>query len=266
VDPLFFWNRNIIQPFIDAGQSSFVMPLMQGFVGQQEFEMDTDPPRTVLGLDGAEKLSMEMVDMSPRKPQDPVDIAALKSYLITLISRRSVKRAGLRYLRRGVDDEGHTANGVETEQILSDPEWSSKIHSFVQIRGSIPIFFSQSPYSFKPVPQIQHSTETNYHAFVKHFENISDRYGSILVDSLVERHGPEAIVGDQYEKFIARLNESGGIKGSPVGFVWFDFHSACRGMKFENVSLLMDTLGDKLDAFGYTVESDGAQVSRYEFL
>lgn len=282
VDPLYFWNRNIIQPFIDAGQSSFVMPLMQGFVGQQEFEMDPNPPKPVLGLDGAEKLSMEMVDMSPPKQPNSVDIAAIdgkldaakypvaphkssvRSYLITLISRRSVKRAGLRYLRRGVDDEGHTANGVETEQILSDPEWKSscKIHSFVQIRGSIPIFFSQSPYSFKPVPQIQHSTETNYQAFVKHFENISERYGSILVDSLVEKHGPEAIVGDQYEKFIARLNESGGIKGSLVGFEWFDFHSACRGMKFENVSLLMDTLGDKLDAFGYTVELDGAQLSR----
>jgi hypothetical protein len=190
--------------------------------------------------------------------------SSMKSYLITLISRRSVQRAGLRYLRRGVDDEGHTANGVETEQILSDPEWnpSSKLHSFVQIRGSIPVFFSQSPYSFKPVPQIQHSAETNYQAFVKHFENISSRYGSVQVASLVERHGPEAIVGEQYEKLVARLNGSGGIKGSPLAFEWFDFHSACRGMKFENVSLLMDALGEKLDAFGYTVEVDGTQLSR----
>ena len=29
-----------------------------------------------------------------------------KDFLLTLISRRSIKRAGLRYLRRGLDDEG----------------------------------------------------------------------------------------------------------------------------------------------------------------
>jgi hypothetical protein len=180
VDPLFFWNRNLIQPFINAGQSPLVLPLLQGFVGQLSFQMDTDPP--LLGLDGAEKSSMEMTDFSAGGALDKSisdsdrrrsggSRNTEKSFLLTLISRRSVKRAGLRYLRRGVDEEGDTANGVETEQILSDPEWtpSHKVHSFVQIRGSIPIFFSQSPYSFKPVPQIQHSDETNAKAFKKHF-------------------------------------------------------------------------------------------------
>ena len=181
VDPLFFWNRNLIQPFVSAGQTSLALPLLQGFVGQLSFQMDTDPPNP--GLDGAEKSSMEMTDFSAKGAVDDTNSAAVqrrrsavsrhteKSFLLTLISRRSVKRAGLRYLRRGVDEEGDTANSVETEQILSDLDWtsSSKIHSFMQIRGSIPIFFSQSPYSFKPVPQIQHSDETNAKAFKKHF-------------------------------------------------------------------------------------------------
>jgi hypothetical protein len=279
VDPLYFWNRHIVQPFIDAGQSTFVLPLLQGFVGQRAFQMDTDPPQSILGFDGdGAKPPMEMVDLSPRLSEDgeipPTDGASsslpdkskglkrretIKTFSLTLISRRSVKRAGLRYLRRGIDDSGHTANGVETEQILTELDWkpSSKMYSFVQLRGSIPIYFSQSPYSFKPVPQIQHSTETNYEAFVKHFENVSERYGRVQVASLVEKHGPEAIVGDQFEKFAQRLNESGGVRGSPLEFEWFDFHSACRGMKFENVSLLMDKLGDTLDSFGYTVLADG---------
>jgi phosphatidylinositol 4-phosphatase len=34
-----------------------------------------------------------------------------------VISRRSRDRAGLRYQRRGVDDEAHVANFVETEAI-----------------------------------------------------------------------------------------------------------------------------------------------------
>jgi hypothetical protein len=284
VDPLYFWNRHIVQPFIDAGQSTFVLPLLQGFVGQRAFQMDTDPPQAILGLDGpGTKSSMEMVDLSPRISEDGnvanADGATgcmpergrgfrhrdtVKTYSLTLISRRSVKRAGLRYLRRGIDDSGHTANGVETEQLMTELDWkpTSKMYSFVQLRGSVPIYFSQSPYSFKPVPQIQHSTETNYDAFVKHFENVTERYGRVQVASLVEKHGPEAIVGDQFEKFAQRLNESGGIRGSPIGFEWFDFHSACRGMKFENVSLLMDKLGDTLDSFGYTVTINGTLESK----
>ncbi|KAG0646298.1 Sac domain-containing phosphoinositide 4-phosphatase 2 [Hyphodiscus hymeniophilus] len=272
VDPLFFWNRNLIQPFINAGQAPFVLPLLQGFVGQLSFHMDTDPP---ISLDAAAKSSMELTDFSAG---GAVDGAALgserrrsggsrqteKSFLLTLISRRSVNRAGLRYLRRGVDEEGDTANSVETEQILSDLDWtpSSKIHSFVQIRGSVPIFFSQSPYSFKPVPQIQHSDETNAKAFKKHFEKISERYGSIQVASLVEKANNEAIVGRYYENKMDQMNESGGINGTQIGFEWFDFHAICRGMKFENVSLLMEAIGEKLEAFGDTVEANGQQLSR----
>ena len=39
--------------------------------------------------------------------------------MIMLISRRSRFRAGTRYKRRGVDDDGHVANYVETEQIVT---------------------------------------------------------------------------------------------------------------------------------------------------
>jgi len=188
----------------------------------------------------------------------------LKSFLLTLISRRSVERAGLRYLRRGIDEEGGTANTVETEQILSDASWtpSNKIYSFVQIRGSVPIFFSQSPYSFKPVPQLQHSEEMNYRAFVKHFRKLSDMYGSVQIASLVEKHGNEAIVGEPYENYLNRMNNSREAGTSPVGFEWFDFHAVCRGMKFENVSFLMDSIGKTLDAFGDTVEQDGKQLRK----
>jgi hypothetical protein len=277
VDPLFFWNRHVIQPFIDAGQSSLVLPLTQGFVGQRRVVMDTHPPKPIIGLDGEEKSSMELTDFpvedEDQEHSDPGESGLSKRleskddrdtkrrFILTLISRRSVKRAGLRYLRRGIDEEGNTANSVETEQILSEP-LSTKVHSFVQIRGSIPIFFSQSPYSFKPIPQLQHSAGTNFQAFEKHFKNLSDRYGSIQVASLVEKHEPEAIVGDAYETNMERLNEMLGASGKSIGFEWFDFHAMCRGMKFENVSLLMDTLGSKLDEFGDTVEIDGQRISK----
>ena len=302
VDPLFFWNQNVIQPFIDAGQYSYVLPLMEGFVGQRSFTVEKRPAFSECA-ENASTTALEMKEMAPeserRSPEPPMpsysntqmdgstDHTAYqnisltlenakhvishssssdetRSFLLTLISRRSVKRAGLRYLRRGVDDEGSTANGVETEQILSSTDWSSagKIYSFLQTRGSIPLFFSQSPYSFKPVPQLQKSADTNFRAFQKHFSDLSARYGSLQVASLVEKHGVEAHIGEEYENNMTCLNESGGIDGAKVGFEWFDFHAVCRGMKFENVSLLMDTLGSTLDAFGTTVEKDNMLVER----
>ena len=35
-----------------------------------------------------------------------------------IISRRSRNRAGLRYQRRGIDDDSHVANFVETETVM----------------------------------------------------------------------------------------------------------------------------------------------------
>jgi hypothetical protein len=77
------------------------------------------------------------------------------------------------------------------------------------------------------------------------------------VASLVEKHGNEAIVGNEYSKNMTQLNNAGGIKGQPIGYEWFDFHAVCRGMKFENVSLLTDTLNPILSKFGHSVEVEG---------
>ena len=154
--------------------------------------------------------------------------------MITLISRRSVKRPGLRYLRRGVDDGGDTANSVETEQILSNASWdpSEKIYSFTQIRGSIPLFFSQSPYSFKPVPVLRHSSETNHKAFRRHFSNIIDRYGDVQIALLVDKHGGEAEIGRKYEEHTREVNAEDGVAGRKLGFEWFDFRTYISDMTF----------------------------------
>lgn len=41
-----------------------------------------------------------------------------QAFEFTLISRRSKERSGLRYQRRGINEQGNTANFVETEQLL----------------------------------------------------------------------------------------------------------------------------------------------------
>ncbi len=233
----------------------FVVPLMQGFVGQRAFNGNTqlDKPSEAVSCTTEDPTSV--IEAQGKEKSVPKD----SNFLITLISRRSIKRPGLRYLRRGVNDFGDTANFVETEQILSKLSWepSGKVYSFTQIRASIPLFFSQSPFSFKPVPVLQHSWETNHEALRRHFSNVVGRYGDVQIVLLVDKHGGEAEVGRKYEEHIQQVNEEGGVAGRNLGFEWFDFHKVCRGMKFENVSLLMDSLGERLDMFGETVVADG---------
>lgn len=281
-DPLFFWNQHIISPFIDAGQHSFVLPVMQGFVGQRPFTIKTadgqssslvvDPSATPDDIqlqswhEKQKGESQSTTEASNEAPTPDASLADGKDFLLTLISRRSIKRAGLRYLRRGTDDEGCTANSVETEQILSVPTFSTtqdKIFSFTQIRGSIPLFFSQSPYSLKPQVSTWGSFETNAQAFKKHFLDLSSRYGDIYCDSLIDKHGTEAKIGELYEQHAKALNENGGIdgKGKQLGFEWFDFHNVCRGMRFENVSKLMDSIEPFMTSSGWVEISDD-QVQR----
>lgn len=249
----------MISPFIKGGFHPFVLPLMQGFVGQRIFTVDR--ASTGQAVSGAYANPEDVVKIQENATviADAPASQGRQDFLITLISRRSIMRPGLRYLRRGVDDNGNTANSVETEQILSKPSWrlSDKVFSFTQFRGSIPLYFSQSPYSFKPVPVLQHSFETNHIAFKEHFKNLVSRYGGIQIALLVDKHGGEARIGEEYEKHTEKVNEDNGISGTKLGFEWFDFHAVCRGMKFENVSLLMESLASSLDSFGVSVEVDG---------
>jgi len=54
-----------------------------------------------------------------------------------VISRRSRDRAGLRYQRRGVDEEANVANFVESESVMRvEREGFVNVFSYVQIRGS----------------------------------------------------------------------------------------------------------------------------------
>ncbi|EOD51723.1 Synaptojanin [Neofusicoccum parvum] len=111
-------------------------------------------------------------------------------------------------------------------------------------------------------PLLWGSPETNAAAFKLHFSNLAARYGGIQVASLVDKHGTEKKIGGAYEEYAQALNERGGIdgRGMLLGFEWFDFHNVCRGMKFENVALLMASLAKNMKTFGWTVEDRGQIV------
>ncbi|KAH9642854.1 hypothetical protein HF086_011901, partial [Spodoptera exigua] len=100
----------------------------------------------------------------------------------SLVSRRSVDRAGTRFFMRGVDAQGNVANFVETEQIV---ERGGEKSSFVQTRGSIPLFWSQYPdIKYKPAMQLSH--EDHVAAYTKHLRDQQQRYGNQVLVNLAE--------------------------------------------------------------------------------
>ncbi|KAF9361245.1 hypothetical protein BGX26_004764 [Mortierella sp. AD094] len=164
----------------------------------------------------------------------------------TLISRRSRERSGLRYQRRGIDEKGNTANFVETEQLLRIVRDDSDHRvSFVQTRGSIPLFWSQSPYRLKPIPIMERTEEENEEGFKKHVDSMINQYGRQIFINLVEQHGRELIAGSAYTHHVEKLAEP------QVKYVEFDFHEQCKGMKYENIERLIKSLEAQILELGY---------------
>lgn len=98
----------------------------------------------------------------------------------TLIARRSKRFAGTRYLRRGVNDDGHVANDVEIEQVVESEAAgrASCLSSVVQVRGSVPLYWSQAgPWdsrnsALRPEIRMLHFLDPLFTATSKHFSNL----------------------------------------------------------------------------------------------
>uniref|UniRef100_A0A8P4FWL9 Inositol polyphosphate-5-phosphatase F n=1 Tax=Dicentrarchus labrax TaxID=13489 RepID=A0A8P4FWL9_DICLA len=227
VDDRFFWNKHMIQDLIDLQVPEvdfWVIPIIQGFVQVEELVVNYNetsdeersspetPPQEVTCVD----------DIHPR-------------FTVALISRRSRHRAGMRYKRRGVDTDGHVANYVETEQLI---HVHSHTLSFVQTRGSVPVFWSQAGYRYNPRPRLEKGEKETMSYFSAHFEEQLKLYKTQVIINLVDQGGREKIIGDAYLKQVLLYNNPN------LTYVSFDFHEHCRGMKFENVQILTDAISD----------------------
>ncbi|RZF34258.1 hypothetical protein LSTR_LSTR016307 [Laodelphax striatellus] len=135
--------------------------------------------------------------------------------------RRSRHRAGTRYKRRGVDEAGKCANYVETEQIVGHGPHQV---AFTQVRGSVPVYWSQPGYKYRPPPRLDKGEAETRLAFEKHFEEEVGCYGPVCIVNLVEQSGKERVIWDAYTQHVLAYN-------SPqLVYATFDFHEYCRGM------------------------------------
>ncbi|KAM4635891.1 phosphatidylinositide phosphatase SAC2 isoform 2-T2 [Discoglossus pictus] len=227
VDDRYFWNKHMIQDLIelkDPQETFWILPIIHGFVQIEELVVNYNESSD------DEKSSPET------PPQEPICVDDVHPrFMVAIISRRSRHRAGMRYKRRGVDKNGHVANYVETEQLI---HVHNHTLSFIQTRGSVPVFWSQVGYRYNPRPRLDKGEKETSQYFCLHFNQELTVYKKQVLVNLVDQTGREKIIGDAYLKQVLLLNNPN------LTYVSFDFHEHCRGMKFENVQTLTDAISD----------------------
>ncbi|KAJ5974043.1 hypothetical protein N7481_011253 [Penicillium waksmanii] len=188
---------------------------------------------------------------------------------LTIISRQSSRRAGTRFNSRGIDDDGNVANFVETEVTLWVPPGIA--FSYAQIRGSIPIFWEQTPGLIPGQQKIEitRSSEATQHAFNQHFETLELAYGAVhVVNLLSETRSGEAELSAKFRQHIARSSvrqkeedsQEGSLKPehhSLLRVTEYDFLAETRGPAgYEASSAIKYELADSLDGFAYFLSED----------
>lgn len=135
--------------------------------------------------------------------------------LVTLIARRSQKYAGTRFLKRGGNNEGFVANEVETEQIVHNASISSfqkgYYTSFVHLRGSIPLFWSQDPKAVPKPPITIDITDPFATVAARHFKQLMCRFGAPLVIlnlvKIREKKPQESIIANEFKLSLDYLKQ-----------------------------------------------------------
>jgi hypothetical protein len=167
------------------------------------------------------------------------------AYTFVLISRRSPVRAGVRFWVRGADTDGYVANYIETEQIVASKRDVGLVFSHVQVRGSIPLVWSQYP-DLSRMPAVTLADESlGRKALSQHFERLSADYGEVVVVSLTDGTGREKELTDLFKR-VAPLAD--GI----AQFEWWDFHTECAHMQWGNIDKLIALIQEAIDRAGYT--------------
>ncbi|XP_063687177.1 synaptojanin-1-like isoform X3 [Bolinopsis microptera] len=149
-----------------------------------------------------------------------------------VISRVSSERAGARFQVRGVDDNGCVANFVETEQctVLND-----KISSFIQIRGSVPVFWEQSGIQVGSHKlAITRGYELTQVAYDKHMTLLKKDYGLVMILNLLSNK-PDTDESHLSNQFQAHQMDS---VHEDVMMRNFDYHAVCKGNRTEPIQSL----------------------------
>jgi hypothetical protein len=163
---------------------------------------------------------------------------------LILISRRSIFHAGTRYNTRGIDDEGHVANFIETEQMI---KISNHVLSFVQIRGSAPIFFQQTGMTAQT--QITRIPEMTSPAFLRHIEDIQKDFQMVFFVNLMNTTKPnEQIITQNLENQI-KINNLKSCR-----YYFFDFQNECKYDNYDKIDTYINSMESVFNIFKFFCE------------
>ncbi|XP_045661372.1 synaptojanin-2 isoform X1 [Ursus americanus] len=158
--------------------------------------------------------------------------ASHKQAKACLISRISCERAGARFHTRGVNDDGHVSNFVETEQTIY---MDDGVSSFVQIRGSVPLFWEQPGLQVGSHHlRLNRGLEANAPAFDRHMVLLKEQYGKQVVVNLLGSRGGEEVLNRAFKKLLWASCHAGD---TPM--INFDFHQLAKGGKLEKLENLL---------------------------
>ncbi|KAM9233292.1 synaptojanin-2 isoform 1-T1 [Dugong dugon] len=158
--------------------------------------------------------------------------ASHKQAKACLISRISCERAGARFHTRGVNDNGHVSNFVETEQMIY---MDDGVSSFVQIRGSVPLFWEQPGLQVGSHHlRLNRGLEANAPAFDRHMLLLKEQYGKQVVVNLLGSRGGEEVLNRAFKKLLWASCHAGD---TPM--INFDFHQFAKGRKLEKLENLL---------------------------
>ncbi|KAM4695364.1 synaptojanin-2 [Discoglossus pictus] len=174
-----------------------------------------------------------------------------------LISRISCVRAGARFHIRGVDDDGHVSNFIETEQTIYVDD---DVSSFVLIRGSVPMFWEQPGLQVGSHHlKLTRGLEANAPAFDRHMLLLKEQYGKQVIINLLRSKGGEDILSRAFKKLLWA-----SLHAEDVPMINFDYHQIVKGGKIEKLEkLLKPQIKLNLEEFGVFTKGENL-TSRFQ--
>jgi hypothetical protein len=214
-DDRFLWNKQLMQELIEQKLDPYILPVIQG--------------------------SFQTIE----------SLAKGKAVKVTLIARRSMRRAGTRMWRRGADLDGNVANFVESEQILESEGYFA---SYTQLRGSIPVLWEQIvDLSYKPTIKTV-NYENTAKVVERHFNDLHKRYGDVLAIDLINQQGSEGVLSVAYGEAMQKISNE------HIRYLPFDFHQICGHIHFERLSTLYDEIQADLTKQGYYLRNPSGKL------
>ncbi|XP_061902741.1 synaptojanin-1 isoform X4 [Entelurus aequoreus] len=173
-----------------------------------------------------------------------------------IFSRLSSERAGTRFNVRGTNDDGQVANFVETEQAIF---LDDRVSSFIQIRGSIPLFWEQPGIQVgSHRVKLSRGFEANAPAFERHFTALRTLYGKQVIINLLGSKEGEHMLSKAFQSHLKASEHAAYVK-----MVNFDYHQNVRGGKADKLhSVLKPQLSKFVDECGFFYYSGEMGITR----